>query len=104
VPSRLLPFRDVLFLNSLEADLIPSRRASFRPVDGHLGSKLGPANPRFSGAIGNGRGPPFQDGVISNWQTGDIFDRAPTNYVGGGHDARYGITAKRRARANGIRN
>ena len=35
----------MLFFNALEEGVIPSRHASFRPVMGRLGPKLGPATP-----------------------------------------------------------
>jgi hypothetical protein len=43
--ARAVPYRlcqDVSFFNGLAANLIPSRRASFRPVSGRLGPNLGP--------------------------------------------------------------
>jgi hypothetical protein len=63
VLSRLLTCRDVLFFNSLEADVIPFRGEIFHPVAGRWGPKLGPGLIRaFAGTIEKGPELPSRQG------------------------------------------
>jgi hypothetical protein len=76
MPSRLISCQNVLFINILGEGLFATRYASFRPVAGRLGPKLGPwpilASPARSA---RGRGPPFKAVSPPDWRSGDVLIR-----------------------------